>query len=41
MADGADVQKITFQQTLDCTRTIQRDLLLGSSFSIGGHDAFD
>lgn len=41
MANGSDVQEITFQQALDCTQTIQRDLLLGNGFSIAGHDAFD
>lgn len=37
MADCAEVQEITFQQALDCTHTIQRDLLLGNGFSIGAH----
>jgi len=41
MADGEDVQEITFEQALDCTQNFQRDLLLGNGFSIGGHDAFD
>jgi hypothetical protein len=41
MADGAGVQEITFEQALGCTQTIQRDLLLGNGFSIGGHGAFD
>ena len=41
MTDGAEVQEITFQQALDCTQHLERNLLLGNGFSIAAHGAFD